>query len=91
MGVTVLLTATVVTRYSTCMCRKKHTQTHTHSHTDLRIFTLIYPLDSITFLIHQAGLILQPAVVVFVTSRSTLICEGNTCNTAPRGKPPVLN
>lgn len=70
-------------------CADTHTETHKHW---LRIFTFIYPLVSITFLIHQAGLILPAwGCRFFVTSRSTLICEGNTCNTAPRGKPPVLN
>lgn len=55
------------------------------------IFSLIYSPDLITFLIQQAVLILQLQVVVSLISRSTLICAGNTCNAALRGKPLVLN
>lgn len=90
MGVTVSLTATVITRYTTCMWRPTLTETH-WVRIFSPIFSLIYSPDLITFLIQQAVLILQLQVVVSLISRSTLICAGNTCNAALRGKPLVLN
>lgn len=74
--------------------RTKVKQYPTNKHKNIQTLTLtsfIHILDSIKFLIHLFALMLQPQVGVYVTSRSTLICEGYTCNAAPRGKPQALN